>query len=148
MIPSSGHSSRYVASPAQRQYQYQDNLPALTAPLTLKEHRGPSEEVKHQPLSQPCIVDVSHVQSTLVPTIIVVEELFKRMRSETSLIVVRHAVGAMLVVVDSVDVDAEEAVSHVSKGNSLLFRTKTGNFSARRTDQAATQVESDTTNSH
>jgi len=60
----------------------------LTAPLTLKEHSGPSEEVKHQPLSQPSIVDISHIQPALIPAIIVVEELFKRMRSETSLVVI------------------------------------------------------------
>jgi hypothetical protein len=84
--------------------------------LTLEEHRGPPEEVKHQSLSQPRIVDVPHVQPALISTIVVVEELFEGMRSETSLVVIRHAVGAVLVVVDSVDVDAEEAVSHVSMG--------------------------------
>jgi len=116
MMPSSGHSSRYVASPRQHQYQYRENLLALLKPLTLEEHRGPSEEIKHQPLSQPRIVDISHIQAALVPTIIVIEELFKRMRSEPSLVVVGHAVGAMLVVVDSVDVDAEQAVSSCQRG--------------------------------
>jgi len=109
MIPSSGHKSRYVASPVECQYE----LPFLwcrTLP-TLKEHSGPSEEVKHQSLSKPRMVDVSHIQAAFIPTIIVVEELFKGMRSEAPLIIIRHAIGAMLVVVDSVDVDAEEAVT-------------------------------------
>lgn len=46
------------------------------------------------------------------------------MRSEASLVVVRHAVRAVLVVVDAVDIDAEKAISHVSMVLYNLARPK------------------------
>ena len=96
------------------------------------------------------MVDVSHIQPALIATIVVVKELLESMRSEASLVVVRHAVRAMFVVVDSIDVDAEEAVFHVSMNTTQRFSTETRFIllSARRTYQEAIQLQSGTTSFH
>ena len=78
--------------------------------LTLKECRSPPKKVKHKRLPLPRAKQLVRRQSALVILIILGEEILKVLWPETTLVIVAHAVAAVLGLVHVPGIESEEWV--------------------------------------
>ena len=84
--------------------------PQRGAKLTLKERSPPPKEIQHKRLSPPRREQLLDRQTALMVPIVLGEEILKVLRPKAALVVVAHAVAAVLGPVHALRVDAEEGV--------------------------------------